>query len=64
MNSLLKKSTIFLQSGAFGILFLLLCTSQSFSQGTGYLEVVGSVYQASKGLEGAEILEKKNDKKV
>ena len=45
-------------------LLLISAVTATFSQNPGYLEVVGSVYQANKGLEGADIIVMKGNEKV
>src|SRR5688572_33235891 len=64
MNSFITKSIFFLQMVAVLLPFSLLPQSSLQAQGTGYLEVVGSVYKDSKNLEGADILVMKGNEKV
>ena len=64
MKSFITKSIFFKLLVAILLIAGLLPVSGVQAQGTGYLEVVGSVYKDSKNLEGADILVMKGNEKV
>ena len=64
MNENMNNSRNFLKRIALSLLMVFSGLNLVLAQGTGYLEVVGSVLQSGKGLEGAELTVMKGNEKV
>ncbi len=64
MTSKRTSFSFFLRPAILTLLLLASHILQLQAQGTGYLEVVGSVLQSNKGLEGAELTVMKGNEKV
>ncbi|MBL0342089.1 MAG: hypothetical protein IPP71_14885 [Bacteroidetes bacterium] len=64
MNSLKSTLTFSFKAVVLVCCFVTATTIRLIAQGTGYLEVVGSVLQDSKGLEGSDIFVMKGNEKV